>query len=240
MSDKFVTVAKYNNNFEAQLAKNLLENEGLECIIGGAFSSDILFSGLAAADPIVLQVRVEDAERASMALAAVEAARLDEDWEQQAESDSGVWICSICGEPISNRLSMCYSCQTPREGIRTSAPRDQTAIQEAPVTVPAVEADQTRDEIVCTPAPAPSLAPAHGKEEGMRKQELLTAAGNDLARRALIASICWVLLPLAWFYLYKLIFFPCELSRKGMLYLYGALLFNGLFILVLVLLVVWF
>jgi hypothetical protein len=96
----------FNQSVEAQLAKNLLENEGIECMLGGALSSDVLFSGLAGADPIVLQVREENAQRAVALLAAVE---LNKNWEDEAESGADVWICSICGEPISNRLSICYA-----------------------------------------------------------------------------------------------------------------------------------
>jgi hypothetical protein len=47
MSDKFITVATFNKTFEAQLAKNLLESEGIESIVGGAFSSDVLFGSIA-------------------------------------------------------------------------------------------------------------------------------------------------------------------------------------------------
>lgn len=132
MTDKFVTVMTFNQSFEAQLAKNLLENEGIESLMSGEHTSDVLFGNPALGDQIVLQVREEDAQRAAGILAEVAAAKLDEDWEEEAESGADVWICSICGEPISNRLSMCYSCQTPREGIRASVPRDQTAIQQEP------------------------------------------------------------------------------------------------------------
>ena len=118
MSDKFVKVATYNQSFEAQLAKNLLENEGIDSMLSGELTADVLPLGQAGSDQIVLQVREDNAQRATGILAAVAAAKLDADWEEQAESGAGVWICSICGEPISNGLSMCYSCQTPREGIR--------------------------------------------------------------------------------------------------------------------------
>ncbi len=133
MADKLVTVMTFNQSFEAQLAKNLLENEGIECMVGGALSSDVLFSGLAGADPIILQVREEDAQRAVALLAAVE---LNKNWEEEAESGADVWICSICGEPISNRLSICYACQTPRDGIRTSVPRDSISTREERITPP--------------------------------------------------------------------------------------------------------
>lgn len=128
MADNFVKVMTFNQSFEAQLAKNLLENEGIESLMSGEHTSDVLFGNPGLGDQIVLQVREEDAQRAAGILAEVAAAKLEEHWEDQAEA-ADVWICSICGEPVSNLLSVCYSCQTPREGIRASAPRDQTAIQ---------------------------------------------------------------------------------------------------------------
>ncbi len=168
MSDKFVTVQMFNNSFKAQLAKNLLENEGIESIVSGELSQDVMLgTGLY---QITLQVHENEAQRAAGILAAVEAeAELDEDWEEQAESGADVWICSICGEPISNRLSMCYSCQTPREGIRADAPRERTAIQRDPATPPTSEKVRKRDEITRTPAPAlpplPPTAPVMHEEE---------------------------------------------------------------------------
>ncbi|HTU18233.1 MAG TPA: DUF2007 domain-containing protein [Gemmataceae bacterium] len=133
MSETFVTVATFHRSFEAQLAKNLLEEEGIATTLSGEITADMLpFGQAGGSDQIVLQVRDDDAQRASGILAAVAAAKLDDNWEEDAELGADVWICSICGEPISNRLSMCYACQTPREGIRASAPRDQTAIQQQP------------------------------------------------------------------------------------------------------------
>jgi hypothetical protein len=138
MSDKFITVAMFHQSYEAQLAKNLLANEGIESILAGEFTSDVLFGNPALGDQIVLQVRQDDAQRAAGILAAV-VGELDEDWEEQAESGAGVWTCSICGEPISNRLSVCYPCLTPREGIRADAPRQRTATQPNPATLPSGE-----------------------------------------------------------------------------------------------------
>ncbi|HEY7422656.1 MAG TPA: DUF2007 domain-containing protein [Gemmataceae bacterium] len=155
MADKFVTVQRFNNSFQAQLAKNLLENEGIESMVSGELAQDVMLgTGL---HQIALQVHEDEAQRATSILAEVEAeAQLDDDWEEQAESGAGVWTCSICGEPISNRLSICYSCQTPREGIRTDAPRERTAIQLDSATPPTGEEVQKRDEITRTPPPTPS------------------------------------------------------------------------------------
>lgn len=148
MSDSFLTVATFHRTFEAQLAKNLLEEEGIPSTLSGELTADMLpFGQAGGGDQIVLQVVESDAQRAAGILAAVAAARLEENWEDEAESGSDVWICSICGKPISNRLSICFACQTPREGIRASLPRDPTAIQEKPDTMSSSEEVQKKDEI---------------------------------------------------------------------------------------------
>lgn len=228
MSENFVTVATFHRSFEAQLAKNVLEEEGIASTLSGEVTADMLpFGQAGGSDQIVLQVHEDDAQRASGILAAVAAAKLDEHWEDEAESGADVWICSICGEPISNRLSICYSCQTPREGIRTSVPRDQTAIQPGLVTLPSGEGVQKQLEI------EPNLRPE--VEEAVSEQERLTITGDDLARRALLASMSGILLPFALYNLAKLFFFSGELSPKGMRYLYGALFLSGWYTLVMIL-----
>ncbi len=133
MADKLVTVMTFNNSFEAQLAKNLLENEGITSVVTGEFSSDVLLGTVLGRNQIALQVHEDDAQRAVALLAEVE---LNKNWEEEAESGADVWICSICGEPISNRLSICSACQSPREGIRTSPPRDSISTREDRIAPP--------------------------------------------------------------------------------------------------------
>jgi hypothetical protein len=121
MSDPFVTVATYASDVEAQLAKNLLENEGIEAIMVGDLINTAL-AGISAilGDQIVLQVRASNAQRAVAILAVVTSqTTLDEDWEEQAERGAGVWTCSLCGSPVPHSLAVCPSCQTPRDSIRT-------------------------------------------------------------------------------------------------------------------------
>jgi hypothetical protein len=232
MSENFVTVATFHRSFEAQLAKNVLEEEGIASTLSGEVTADMLpFGQAGGGDQIVLQVHENDAQRAAGTLAAVAAAKLEDHWEDEVESGADVWICSICGEPISNRLSICYSCQTPREDIRAAVPREQTAIQQENASTLRGEDVQKRDEIDRTPELAPPPAPTPVGEEGASERELLTAAGDDLACHALVASMAGILLPFAWYYLAKLFFFPGDLSPKGMRYLYGALLLNGCYFL---------
>jgi hypothetical protein len=137
MTEQFVTVATFHRTAEAQLAKNLLEEEGIASILSGDLTADMLpFGQAGGGDQIVLQVRENDAQRAAGILAAVAAAKLDDNWEEEAESGADVWLCTICGEPISNRLSICYACQTPRHGIRTSAPRDSISPRDERIQAP--------------------------------------------------------------------------------------------------------
>jgi hypothetical protein len=133
MADNLVTVMTFKNSFEAQLAKNLLEDESITSVVTGEFSSDLLLGTVLGQHQIALQVREEDAQRAVALLAEVE---LNKDWEDEAESGTDVWICSICGEPISNGLSICYACQSPRDGIRPSAPRDSIFSREERIQPP--------------------------------------------------------------------------------------------------------
>lgn len=231
MTDEFTKVATYNQSFEAQLAKNLLENEGIDSVLAGELTSDALFGNVGLGDQIVLKVRQEDAQRAAGILAVVAAAKLDDNWEEQAES--GVWLCTICGEPIRNNLTVCYSCQTPREGIRAAVPRDSTAIQQDPSALPTGEEVQKRDEITRVPAPTPPPAPA---STAAYETPPRTLAGDDRARRAFIASMLGAgtlcLLPVSWYYLLQAVSFDGEMSPRGTRHLYGALAINGLFFLV--------
>lgn len=244
MSDKYVTVATFHRSFEAQLARNLLEEEGITSTLSGEFTADMLpFGQAGGGDQIVLQVQEANAQRAAGILAAVAAAKLEDNWEDEAESGSDVWVCTICGEPVSNQLSICYSCETPREGIRAGVPRNSTSIQPQTPSLPEREAKPTRAAITSTPLPAPLPppvpTPAAPPDED-REEIAPTAAGDDLARRAFMASVIGLIaifiLPLAWYYLLRVVIFDGELSPKGVRHLYGALLINGFVILLVFLL----
>jgi hypothetical protein len=116
MSDQLVTVAHYLLAYEAELARNLLEGEGIR-----AFVNDDVTGTLWPSGDIRLQVGAEDAPRATALLAAQAAeASLDDDWEDSAEKGAGVWTCSLCGEPVGAEGTVCPSCQTPREAIRAA------------------------------------------------------------------------------------------------------------------------
>lgn len=232
MADKFVTVATYNLPYEAELAKNLLENEGIQSFLTGGLTADTLFGNAGLADQVRLQVREDDARRAA-GLLAVHAASVDADWEDRAEHDPDVWVCSLCGAPVSNQLTTCHGCQTPRASIRADRP---------PLPAPPPDAVRRRDEIAERPAPSPTTAtpgaPAAGDEEPFPE----VPVGDDMARRAFIAALFGIagvviLLPVAWYFLARVIFFQGELGRRALRQFYlalvlscgGAVLWLGIF-----------
>lgn len=115
MSDRFVTVASFPFTPEAEMAKNLLESEGIPAFVAGGLAADVL-SGLGG--EALVQVREQDAPRAVSLLAAASAqVSLEKDWETQAEC--GVWVCPLCGTAVRLSDNLCPACRTPNPGIKT-------------------------------------------------------------------------------------------------------------------------
>jgi hypothetical protein len=216
--EKFVTVATFVQGYEAALARSLLQAEGIAAMLDGDMAG-----GLLPVCKIHLQVPAEHAGRATGILAAQAAAALDPDWEDKIEA--GVWTCSICGEPVREDMTICHSCQTPRDAIRSNVPPPPSAIQAAEptalqvATTPALPQPQAIEESECSDQQEEVLAP--------------TLVGDDLAHRAFRAAVfgaagVGLLLPFSWWYLVRLLAHPRELSRAGIRDLTWALGINGL------------
>jgi hypothetical protein len=162
MPERFVTVATYGVPLEAEMAKNLLETEGIASFLEGDLTASAFF-GNSTLGLIRLQVNDRDAPRAAGILAASAAeATLDEDWESEAEEGAGVWVCSLCGTPVSDRLTVCYACETPRTDICTGDPNTDTRLPPAPppAAPPPSEAVQKRDDVTSQIPPARRPPPA--------------------------------------------------------------------------------
>jgi hypothetical protein len=213
MADRFVTVGTFTLAYEAELARNLLEAEGIHAILGGEHAG-----GLLPTSEVELQVAEHDAARATGVLAAQAAGVLDEDWEERAEA--GVWTCSVCGEAVPEGTAVCQSCRTPRDAILTTTGRPTEAIQ------------PPQEEIVITPTSAPPAdAPEEVREE-IADTTPPAAAGDELARQALVTAVLALplvfLVPLAWWHLFRLFMHPGELGPTGMRALAWAVALNGL------------
>src|ERR1700687_3999023 len=111
----FVTVATYTMPQEADMAKGLLETEGIAAqVFGGAVVTPMNYGvgGL-----VQLQVAADDAERALALLHAQQERVRRNDWEDEPEED--VWVCSLCGTPVSKDLLECVACRSPRDALQT-------------------------------------------------------------------------------------------------------------------------
>jgi hypothetical protein len=163
MPERFVTVATYGLPLEAEMAKNLLEAEGIACFLQGDLAAGVFVGNSDLGGLIRLQVNDRDAPRAAGILAASAAeATLDEDWESEAEEGAGVWVCSLCGTPVSDQLTVCYACETPRTDICTGDPDADTRLRDAPppAAPPPSEAVQRRDDVTSQIPPARRPPPA--------------------------------------------------------------------------------
>jgi hypothetical protein len=223
MPDRLVTVGTFTLAYEAELARNLLEAEGIQAVVAADIAGALLPTG-----EIRLQVPADEAGRATGILAAQAAAALDEDWEEQAEA--GVWTCSVCGEPVAEGITVCHACQTPRDAIRTAPGRPADAIE------------PPREQIAATPSPPPAAA-TEGVPDEADEPDPPTSAGDDLARRALGAAVLTLaivfLLPLAWWYLGRLLLHRGDLSPTGMRHFAWALALNGIVTVTWIAVLVW-
>src|SRR5258707_3137037 len=92
MSETSVTVAKYSMPLEAQLAKGLLESEGIPVQLSGDLTATMLNYG-AAGGLVELRVPAADADRALRILHLQHGrVRPGDDWAGEAGGDARVWL----------------------------------------------------------------------------------------------------------------------------------------------------
>lgn len=230
MSDRLVTVAKYGLEYEAGLAKSLLAAEGIEAVIHGDITGSLLGGPTMLGGVIQLQVPADLAPRAAGILAAVAAkATLDDDWETQAEEGAGVWVCSLCGSPVSNQLWTCNSCKTPRDAIQTGRRGTATDLQCAPDSRGTSESVLPQEDL--PPALTdPETLSAEEEDEG--EKPLLLSEGDQLAQRAFkaagLTALFWPLVLYSVWLLWRLFFVDEELSPAGLRKFYWAMAIDGL------------
>jgi hypothetical protein len=80
MSDKIITIARFENYEEADFAKQMLEDEGIKCAVVGQNAANV-FVGLPAVGRIELQVFEGDAQKA------IEILNAKPEGEQQEQND---------------------------------------------------------------------------------------------------------------------------------------------------------
>ncbi len=81
MPDKIITIAIFENSFDAAIAKQSLEEAGINCSVVGETGAHV-YSGLSAVNRIELQVFEKDADKAIEILS-----EKPESFEQQEENE---------------------------------------------------------------------------------------------------------------------------------------------------------
>jgi hypothetical protein len=231
MSDAVVTLARFHDPMEAQLAKDFLEANGIAVELGGENAANLQLNALDAT--VTLYVREYDAERAAELLTnEFGKLELDDDWRDRVEDDSNYWLCPLCGAAVGDDLQVCDACDTQREHVqskegltrgrwrlrrKSGGPSDGQGI-----TAPGGT----------TPEPSPPVEPAAVGAESddlgdIIGKEIRLYSGDKLASRALtlalLGFICFFTTMLAFYFVIKITTEDIELSERGRMKCYLAL-----------------
>jgi hypothetical protein len=228
MSELLVTVASYRLHTEAQVAAALLEDAGIKVLLLGDEAASA-FPGMFGFE-VRLQVPPGDLQQAQDILADLAPEKsLESDWENEVERNAAVWVCPLCGSPVTHRRSVCPDCGTARQDIKATTP-DLTSTPRRPPGAPP-EAIRKLGEVTST---APPQLPLDVTED-IEVPAGETYLADDLARQAFhTAVISFVIFPFLlsslWLAL-RLFLFPGKLSPTGKHDFYAAMLFNALTVL---------
>jgi hypothetical protein len=219
MSDKLVFAAAFSMPVEAELARGLLEAEGIKAFLTGGESVNV-FSGVQGlGGQIRLQVAEADADRAAEILAP----HFDQqakDGDAAPEDAAGLWLCPLCGDAVRDDLDFCPACETPRPAAReslavTAIPKYSTVSQEVQEE-PAVKPEKiTADE--------PLEAMPSALDDDLDLPDMETFVGDDLVRRAFLSALFGVLIPYSLWLLVRLAFYPGKISPRLMPRLYWTI-----------------
>jgi hypothetical protein len=226
MAGKLVLVAAYSMPIEAQVARGQLEAEGIQAVLMGDQTVNV-FSGIqGVAGQIELHVPEQDAERAA-AILAVHFRDRDEERDSPPMDDSALWVCSLCGDAMSEELSVCPSCETPRaEGRKSKA---VTAVPRHKPNSADVQQERSPNPVKIT-SDTPLEAVPSAMEDDLDLPNMETFIGDDLVRRAFLTALFGPLfLPItlySFWLLGRLALYPGKLSPQVTPKLYGALAIN--------------
>jgi hypothetical protein len=229
MADPVVTVAKFSNALEAELARNFLESHGIPAQVGGAEASTLQVGALGGLAQ--LYVRESDAEHAAELLRDhFEKAQLDDDWMDQAEDSPNFWVCPQCGASVSDELAACDACETTREAIQT---KDRlTSRRRRPRPAPTTETGITKPGETTAESPGQREQPELDIEPDELDRPIVAPdislyTGDAIAARALLMALlglcCGVLTWYSVFLLLQLALGNYELSPQGKVRCYWAL-----------------
>ena len=233
MAEKHTVVACYSLPIEAQLACGRLQAEGISAYVLGAGAPDA-FAGLGGlGGRVELYVPISAYDRAAAILEDCQdemQAREKTEGRNQRGDEPELWLCTLCGEALSDDVWVCPSCGTSRAGLKSVERQRSTDFRPAPQ--PAKADVQTE-----APAPPPPLEP------DFVLPPLATFQGDDLASRALkTAFLSVLLLPLCLISLSQavtLLLFQGQFSPAGSFKRWLAIFINAILALAIVLIFLW-
>src|SRR5262245_3348058 len=128
MAEKFVLVASFSVPYQAELARNRLQAEGVPVLMAGEIAASTL-GFIGPGGQIRLEVPESRFEKARAILAEClgELEKPPPGWEAVAEQTEGLWVCPLCGSSVSRARFTCPDCGTPRGP--DAAPAAEVAIQ---------------------------------------------------------------------------------------------------------------
>jgi hypothetical protein len=205
MSDKLVFVAAFVMPVEAQLARGLLEADGIRAFLTGEQSANV-FGVRGLGGQIRLQVPEGDAERAADILAPHFDRHPDA---ADSEDDADSWLCPLCGDAVNEDFDFCPECDTPRPAVRqslavTSVPR------RAPVSQDIQEEPAPKPEKITSDEPLEAAPLA--LEHDFVAPDMETMVGDDLVRRAFLASLFPFLIPYSLWLLIRIAYYTGKIS----------------------------
>jgi hypothetical protein len=251
MADDYVTVAGFAEPVGAEIARGRLDSEGIPAVVHGGLAASTLFGTSNIAGRVEVRVPAGDVARAvRVLLECGGGTHLSDEVLGEAADEGPVWLCPLCGEPVRAVLPVCHACHTPRGRAPVVNARDdgedepEEGIQAYPPAA-ARPAGERAEEGIRRPRDvtpeSPPAAPRARAEVGFDVPPLATMAGDALARRAFLAALfgpaaAGLLSLYSMWLLLRLTFYPGALSARGMRFLYLAVFFDGLYLLLFLLL----
>jgi hypothetical protein len=228
MAEEHVIVATFTQPMEAQVACERLNVEGIPAYVIDDTASSPITGIFGLARRVVVYVPATDYQRAARILEdtpgqpSVPPKRLTAPAEEE-EEDEDLWLCPLCGEPLSVALAECPACGTARPELQPPK-REGLAWNRPP---------RSWSDKLTADAPAETLL---GMETNVEVPPLRTLEGDALASRALRAALLTALIPPLYFIsfwaLWQLLAYDGEFSPLGARKRFLGILLNTLLLVV--------
>jgi hypothetical protein len=212
MGEGDVIVGTFTEPEEAEFACRRLKSEGIPAYV----SDDPVASPFGSGRRVVVYVPAADYERASRFLEEHPQRPPESDAEPEEEEDD-LWLCPLCGEPLSVKSTVCPGCGTARP---PEPAKEEAVVWDRP------RRSESKGVTNAAWDPSPLL------ESDVVVPVLKTAQGDALAARALkVALLSFLCLPVAYWSFrlaFELLCYEGEFSPAGTRNKIIALILNAI------------